>query len=75
MQNIYHRILDKGKDDPASLQSEIHTWLHSSKQTSKRTSNLGSSKLDSASDFSDNDVDMLSSGGVQGKCIPQKNWV
>ena len=69
MQLIHQRILDQSKDDPASLQSEIHTWLHSSKQSSKRASNLGSSKLDSASDFSDNDVDILTSGGVQGKFI------
>ena len=59
-------ILDKNKDDPASLQSEIHSWLHSSKETSKRTSKLGSSKLDSASDFSDSDLDIQNTGKIRG---------
>ena len=59
-------IIDKNKEDPASLQSEIHTWLHSSKETSKRTSKLGSSKLDSASDFSDSDLDIHNTGKNKG---------
>ena len=59
-------IIDKNKEDPASLQSEIHSWLHSSKETSKRTSKLGSSKLDSASDFSDSDLDIQNTGKIRG---------
>ena len=59
--------LEKSSDDPESLQSEIHNWLHSSKQSSKRTSNRDTSKLDSASDFSDSDLDMRTTGGIRGK--------
>ena len=65
--NILIFSLDESANDPASLQSEIHNWLHSSKQSSKRTSKLGSSKLDSASDFSDSDLDVLATGGSRGK--------
>ena len=40
---------------------------YSSKQSSKRTSNRDTSKLDSASDFSDSDLDMRTTGGIRGK--------
>ena len=66
MKTLLLKFSDKSTDDPESLQSEIHNWLHSSKQSSKRTSNRGTSKLDSASDFSDSDLDMRTTGGIRG---------
>ena len=53
--------------EPSSLQSEIHRSLKSSKHASKKHSNVASAKLDSASDFSDSDMDIISTtGGMRG---------
>ena len=54
-------------DEPSSLQSEIHRSLKSSKHASKKHSKVASAKLDSASDFSDSDLDIMSAtGGMRG---------